>query len=149
MKKAGLIIIALLVMTAGFSQKPVNWNYSVKKISKKVYEVHLKATIEDGWHLYAQQQPDNFIGTKTTIKFNQHPLLFFNGAVKEVGSLQRSKEPVLETESWQYKNEVDFVQKITLKSNGKTNVTGSIEFQVCTDDKCLPPDTVQFNVLVE
>jgi len=149
MKKG--IGFCLVVMTAIAiqAQKPVVWNCSAKKLSDKVYEVHLKATIQDGWHLYAQQQPENFIGTPTTIKFSKHPLLFFEGKIKEIGVLEKSKEISLDIESWQYNNEVDFVQLVTLKSNVKTNLSGSIEFQVCTDEMCLQPAIVNFNIALD
>src|SRR6185503_1046734 len=108
-----------------------------------------KASIDDGWHLYAQRQPDNFIGVPTTITFNKHPLLVFDGKIKEVGKLERMKEPALDIESWQYTNEVDFVQKVTVKNSTKTKVSGSIEFQVCTDEMCLQPDLVKFSIEIE
>ena len=149
MKKG--IGFCLVVMTAIAiqAQKPVTWNYSAKKISDKVYEIHLKATIQGGWHLYAQQQPENFIGTPTTIKFSKHPLLFFEGKIKEIGDLEKIKEISLDIESWQYNNEVDFVQRVKLKNNVKTNASGSIEFQVCTDEMCLQPAIVNFNIALD
>lgn len=149
MKKS--ISFCLVVMTAFTlqAQKPVTWNYRAKKISDRVYELHLKATIQDGWHLYAQQQPENFIGSPTTIKFNNHPLLVFDGKTKEVGELEKKKEVSLDVESWQYNNEVDFVQRVTLKSKAKTNVNGSIGFQVCTNQMCLQPTVVNFTVALD
>jgi len=145
------IVFCLVIMTALTvrAQKPVSWNYNAKKISDKVYELHLKATIQDGWHLYAQQQPENFIGTATTIRFSKHPLLVFEGKIKEIGKLEKSREESLDIESWQYNNEVDFVQRVILKNNVKTNISGSIEFQVCTDEMCLQPAIVNFNIVLE
>ena len=147
-KTIGFCLAAMTAITIQ-AQKPVTWNYSAKKISGKVYEVHLKATIQDGWHLYAQQQPENFIGVPTTIKFNKHPLLFFEGKIKEIGELEKSKEESLDIESWQYNNEVDFVQRVTIKNNARTNISGSIEFQVCTDEMCLQPAVVNFNIALD
>jgi hypothetical protein len=149
MKKGIGFCLAVITAITVQAQRPVTWNYSAKKISDKVYELHLRATIQNGWHLYAQRQPENFIGIPTTIKFSKHPLLFFEGKIKEVGELKKSKEESLDIESWQYNNEVDFVQRVTLKNNIKTNVSGSIEFQVCTDEMCLQPAVVNFNIALE
>ena len=43
-------------------------------------------------------------------------------------------------------NKVEFVQTITLKSNVKTAITGEVEFMVCDDRQCLPPDVAKFSV---
>ena len=144
-KTTGFCLGILMAVTAG-AQKPVTWNYSTKKISSNVYELHLKATIDRGWHLYAQQQPKNFIGVPTTIRFSNHPFLVFVGTIRELGDLKKNFEPVLDVAAWQYNNEVDFVQRVTTKNNVKTNVNGSIEFQACTDERCLQPATVSFSI---
>ena len=149
MKKILAACIGILCISTAMAQRPVSWKYTSKKISEKVYELHITATIENGWHLYAQKQPENFIGSPTAFKFNTHPLLVFKGKVKEVGELKKTKEPTLGLESWQYANEVDFVQQVTVKGNVKTAVSGSIEFQVCTDEKCLPPSSVNFNISLD
>ena len=146
MRKICLLSSALLIAFVGLAQKPVSWNYSAKKISDKTYEIHLSATIQDGWHLYAQSQSENFIGTATSIRFTKHPLVFFAGKPTEVGALEIKREPSLGVESREYKESVDFVQRITLKGEIKTNVSGSIEFQVCTDEMCLQPTIVRFSV---
>ena len=59
------------------------------------------------------------------------------------------KDAVLGISANQYANTVDFVQKIKLKSNVKTNFTGNVEYQTCDDKKCLPPKTVNFNVAIK
>ena len=149
MKKAIIFCLAMVAAMTICAQKPVTWTYTAKKIADKTYEIHLKATIQDGWHLYAQAQPENFIGVPTSIKFDKHPLLALDGKIKEIGKLEISKEPSLDIESWQYNKQADFVQRVVLKNNVKTNISGSIEFQVCTDELCLLPATVNFNIAVE
>ena len=53
MKK--LIALAVVVFW-GFSSRaqlnPIIWSFSAQKTSDKTYEVHLKATIQNSWHLY-------------------------------------------------------------------------------------------------
>lgn len=149
MKKYFFTCLGVLAISCGMAQQPVKWTCEAKKISEKVYEVHLKASIQDGWHLYAQEQPENFIGSPTTIKFNKNPLLVFSGKTEEIGKLEKRKEPTLGTEAWQYRNEVVFVQNITLRNNSvKTRIGGSVEFQVCTNEKCLPPATTSFSLAI-
>ena len=44
---------------------------------------------------------------------------------------------------------VGSLQKLKLKTNVKTNFSGSVEYQTCDDKKCLPPKTVNFSVAIK
>jgi thiol:disulfide interchange protein DsbD len=48
--------------------------------------------------------------------------------VKEVGSMEKFMDKNLGISAHQYSNKVDFVQVVKIKSNAKTNVSGSVEF---------------------
>jgi thiol:disulfide interchange protein DsbD len=104
------------------------------------------ATIEKGWHVYAQEQPKDAIAIPTSFSFNKNPLVNFDGKVKEVGKMEKYKDKVLGVTSHQYSDKVVFVQKVKLKGKAKTNVTGKLEFQTCNDEKCLPPKTVNLSI---
>jgi len=127
----------------------VSWSFNSKKISEKTYEVHLTANIQSGWHLYSQDQPSDAIAIPTSVTINNNPLLKFDGKVKEVGSMEKFQDKNLGISAHQYSNKVDFVQVVKIKSNAKTNVSGSVEFQTCDDKKCLPPKTVNFNIALK
>ena len=146
MKSIVFAIIAVLSSMSTKCQNPVNWVYSSKKIADKTYEVHITAIIQNGWHLYSQTQPKEAIAIPTSIKFTKHPLITFKENVKEIGKLEKHKEPALDIEQWQYSEKVEFVQVLVIKSNVKTNINGSIEFQACTNEKCLPAKVVEFSV---
>ena len=53
--------------------------------------------------------------------------------------MEEMKDAALGVSANQYSNTVDFIQKIKLKANVKTNFTGNVEYQTCDDKKCLPP----------
>ena len=46
----------------------------------------------------------------------------------------------------QFSSKVDFVQIVKMKSNAKTNLSGSVEFMVCNDEMCMSPKAVPFNI---
>lgn len=52
------MFIAFFIMSIGALQaqilEPVKWTTSVEKISDTAYTLMAKASIEKGWHLYAQ-----------------------------------------------------------------------------------------------
>ena len=148
-KKSFWILLLLFPVVKGFSQQPVSWNYFAKKISDKVYEVHLKATMNDGWHIYSQKQPKDAIGLPTTVKFTANPLLSLKGNPQEKGKLEKVKNEEIGMENHQYENEVEFVQLVAIKANVKTNITGSVQFMACTEERCLPPETVSFSLQLQ
>ncbi|MEE6187152.1 hypothetical protein PIECOFPK_00280 [Mycovorax composti] len=147
MKNILLAIVAVFTLTATYAQlKPVSWKFSSKKISDKEYEIHMTATIKNGWHLYSQTQPKGAIAIPTKFVFVNNPLVVLKGNVAEVGKLEKYQDPILKVTANQYSNSVTFVQKVTLKAPAKTNVSGNVTFQTCDDKQCLPPEKVSFNV---
>ncbi len=148
MKKLFILFIAAIAFTGISAQNlnPVSWSFSSKKINDKEYEIHLTATMPNGWHVYSQNQPKDAIAIPTSFNFNKNPLVSLEGKVKEVGKLEKFNDPQLDVTAYQYSNKVVFVQKIKLKGKVKTKVTGKLEFQACTDEKCLPPKSVDFSI---
>lgn len=143
------LLLAAVVTTNAQMQNPVQWIYTAKKIADKTYEVHLTASIQNTWHLYSQTQPEDAINQPTEILFKKNPLIVLDGNVKEIGKMQLFKDEKLKISANQYANKVDFVQIVKLKSNTKTNLVGSVEYQTCDDKKCLPPKKIDFTVALK
>lgn len=148
MKKSIILAIAVLFTVVAQAQlaNPVSWTFNAKKLSDKTYELRLTATIQPGWHLYSQVQPEDAIAEPTLLSFNKNPLLTFDGKPKEDGKLEKFHDAKLDVSANQYSSKVDFVQVVKLKAKAKTNVSGTVRFQTCNDERCLPPKTVSFNV---
>jgi hypothetical protein len=149
MKKVFLVALSFMIGALAFAQNPVSWSFTSKKVSDKVYEVVLTASIQPGWHLYSQAQPEDAIAQPTSFSFNNNPLVSFEGKVKEVGKLEKYRDDKLDVSANQYSNKVEFVQVVKLKGKAKTAVTGKLEFQTCDDKKCLPPKTVPFTIALK
>ncbi|MBL7741514.1 MAG: hypothetical protein JNK14_20000 [Chitinophagaceae bacterium] len=149
MKKAFLLLSVFAVVVFAQAQvNPVNWTFTAKKINDKTYELHIAATIQSGWHLFSQSQPEDAIAEPTVIAFNKNPLLTLDGKAKEEGKLEKFHDAKLDLSANQYSESVKFVQVVKLKAKAKTNVSGSVRFQTCNDKRCLPPKTVTFNVAI-
>lgn len=148
MRKSFLFFLLVAITITGNTQalNPVSWTFSSKKIADKTYELRLTATIESGWHLYSQIQPQDAIAEPTLITFNNNPLLTLEGTIKEDGKLEKFHDAKLEVSANQYSKKVDFIQTVKLKANAKTKVSGNVRFQTCNDEKCLPPKTIRFDV---
>lgn len=149
MKKITLVLSMVLFTIAGaFAQieKPVTWSYAAKKVSKTEAVLYIKATIEDKWHIYSQNIKDGG-PVKTTFSFSPS---------KDFGLVGKTTEPkaVVKYESTfkmnvsYFENSVIFQQKIKL-NKATTVVKGKVEFMVCNDKQCLPPEEVEFSVPVK
>src|SRR5258708_30129963 len=83
-RKTGLLftlLFFLLHVTANAQDSSlVKWVASSKKISDGVYELHLKATIDKGWHLYTK---DNQIDGVAGLKFS-----FADSSIQKQGETQ-------------------------------------------------------------
>jgi len=149
MKKTILLALITVLAVSLKAQNPVTWTFSSKKIGDKKFEVHMTATIQSGWHLFSQTQPDDAIAIPTGFVINKNPLLEVDGKIKEVGKLEKFHDAKLEVSAHQYADKVDFVQVVKLKANAVTNVNGVVEFQTCNDEKCLPPKKINFSVALK
>ena len=147
------VVFFLAILLGTFTTKaqlnPVSWSFTSKKVAEKTYEIHLTATMQAGWHLYSQVQPEDAIAIPTGFKINSNPLLSLEGKIKELGKMQKFHDAKLEVSANQYADKVDFVQVVKLKASAKTNLTGSVEYQTCDDKKCLPPKTINFSIAVK
>ncbi len=147
MKSSLLVFVLLLTTVCSQAQlQPVVWSYGAKRTADRTYEVEIKATIKKGWHLFSQTQPADAIAIPTAFKIHPNPLLVRKGALREIGKLEKYKDKTLGVTAYQYADQVRFVQTVTLKAKAKTVFAGSVEFQTCDDEKCLPPQKVNFSI---
>jgi DsbC/DsbD-like thiol-disulfide interchange protein len=149
MKRILQIAYCLIVSEVAFGQtrsNPVHFAFRAEKTGDKTYAIHLTATMDPGWHIYAQVQPKTAISVPTKISFTRSPLLVLDGNVVEKGIKETQTIKEAGIEQFMYKKTVDFVQAVKIKTAIKTTLTGSITFQVCTDKECLPPATVPFSI---
>lgn len=146
MKKLILFFCVIMIGLSASAQmlNPVKWSYSAKKVSDKMYEVHLTALLDNKWHMYAQDAGEG--PEPTSFTFNPNPLVKLDGKVKEVGKLEKSFDPNFNSTLKFYSNKVDFVQRVKLKSSASTYLKGTVSYMVCDDKKCLPPKEVPFSV---
>ena len=140
--------LALFTITGAFAQleSPVTWSYAAKKINATSAELYIKATIDEGWHLYSQfLKPGG--PNKTTIAFTPSKDFALVGTTTEPKPITYFDKTFKMDVSY-FADQVVFRQKIKLNANS-TVVKGKIEFMVCDDSRCLPPDEVAFSIPVK
>jgi thiol:disulfide interchange protein DsbD len=140
-------ILLFLLLLWGNSQaqilEPVKWHFSSEH--QEVNQVLLKftATIEPGWHLYSQEVPENG-PIPTTFTFNKSDAYKPEGRVSEPRPYEEFDESFGMDIKF-FKDEVVFTQIVHLKTDDPVIISGSVEFMVCDDSRCLPPTTVDFS----
>ena len=140
-------LLLLSILSVAQSSKEVKWDYSAKKIADKTYEIHMTATINGDYHMYAQNVGGDG-PVPTSFSFSKNPLLITEGKVKEAGKMIKRFESAWNHNVSYYEGKVDFVQVVKLKANAKTSLSGKVEFMVCNEKQCLPPAEVPINVNV-
>jgi len=152
MKTKWLLILLLIGLTTTLHaqiESPVHWAYGKKKIGIDTYEIHLRATVDGGWHIYSQQQPDNAVAQPTSFKFNTTNQIILVGKTKELGKLEHFEDPTSGIGASQYSGSVDFVQVIRIKDPAVSIITGTLTYQTCNDHMCLQPEDVKFSVPIK
>ncbi|CAN5355706.1 hypothetical protein BH09BAC2_BH09BAC2_21430 [soil metagenome] len=142
MKKILIAFLMFAAVSVADAQilNPAKFDYSVKKKSADLYEVHIKAIIEPGWHLYSVTNPEG--GAQATIiKFTEGKA---TGSIKEAGKLKTVYDKQFKVNQKYFEKTVDFVQLVKIKSGKK--IAGTIEYMLCNDNKCLPPKEIEFKI---
>ncbi len=126
---------------------PVKWKVSLEQESDTRYNVLIKATIDEGWHLYSQKQfGEEFVGPiPTEFSFNASETTF-----KLLGETQEPDvapifDPVFEIDVVFFEDEAMFIQPIEIIDKSK-EISVDVFYSVCDDEKCLPPETKTFTV---
>jgi thiol:disulfide interchange protein DsbD len=139
-----IFIFLFLTFSLGiFSQieDPLKWATSVEKISDTEFVLVSTATIEDGWHLYAQDVPeDGPIATSFTFENPKNRYSLMGKTTEQEGVTV--DDPVFEMKIKFFENTATFKQKIQTVSDINV-IKGVVEFMVCDDTKCLAPTEIE------
>jgi hypothetical protein len=141
-----LVLSFIALATRAQILTPVHWSYGAKKINKDEAVIFIKATIDDGWHVYSQYVKDGG-PIKTTFTFPASADYTLEGKTIEPTPKTRN-EPVFKMDVSFFEHEVVFQQKIKLKV-AQATVKGTLEYMTCNDHQCLPPDDIDFNIPVK
>lgn len=126
---------------------PIAWKATVTDNAVASATIKITAVIDDGWHLYSLDLPEDGPNA-TTIDFD------LPQGVTLDGRLVPSKKPTEKYDemfalnlSW-WEHSVTFTQKVRI-ADEKTHTVGiSVSFQGCDDQTCIAPKTQQLEVEV-
>src|SRR5690606_36121489 len=134
------LLLAFLVFGLNASAQildPVKWSTSVEKISDTEYDLVITANIEKSWHLYSQNVPeDGPIPTTFTFEDSQAYTLI-GETTEDAGHV--IDDPVFMMRIKFFEDQAVLKQRVKF-TNKPEAIRGSVEFMVCDDSRCLPPN---------
>jgi thiol:disulfide interchange protein DsbD len=145
-------LFLIFIPLFSFSQvlTPVKWSFKVEQTKPEEATLLLIATIDHGWHVYAQDNPlppNGPVSTSFTfIKAKDYQLI---GKVIEPKAIEE-KDSQFDNQTLRYfERKAIFKQKIKVISKTDFQVKGSLEFMCCNDEKCIPPDNVDYSFSIK
>ncbi|WP_179352749.1 protein-disulfide reductase DsbD family protein [Winogradskyella vidalii] len=148
-KKVFLLCLLAFSFSINLSSQvfdPVTWETKVKKVSNTEYDLISTATIDDGWHLYSQNVPENG-PIPTGFSFANNNNFELVGETSEAEG-EIVDDPVFQMKIKFFDHKAEFVQRIKVLNEELSLVEGEVEFMVCDDQRCLPPTYIdlKFNL---
>lgn len=143
-------VFAVLLLACGLASaqilEPVSWSTSVRTLEGGRLELVASAKIDAGWHVYSQ-----FIGSDGPI-----PTTFMTPDSKDLVVQRPVREPKAITEFDKnfgmelayFSKKVDFVIDAKRKNEMAFTYTAEVDFMVCDDARCLPPELVSLTFKV-
>ncbi len=124
----------------GFSQDAaiVQWNATAKKIGEGQYELQLKGTIKDGWHLYAKPikaadvEGLKIIFSDATVQ-NDGPKLI-TGNFKTIG------DKIFELSAEVVETSINITQKIKLSGDVPARLKATLVYFIATESEFIPQE---------
>jgi thiol:disulfide interchange protein DsbD len=158
-------LLVLILTVVGSAQNPTKWSLVLEKNDGTVrsgqsYKAKLVAEIEEGWHLYALDQPAGG-PVPTSIKPAERVPINIIGDIRTGRPTVRADTNFivdgnpLETKFFENRAEFDLVFKGVLEGSEPSNflsadsVAFDVRFQLCNDTFCLPPRTKRVSLAGE
>ncbi|MFL2637104.1 MAG: cytochrome c biogenesis protein CcdA [Flavobacteriaceae bacterium] len=139
LKNLSIKILFTLFSLLTFSQDPVKWSTSVKKINDITFQLNTKAEIEDNWRLYSQNLDDGG-ALPTEFIFEDNSILKSFSNVLEPEPITKY-DPIFKMDQSYFVNNVVFTQNIVLLENfNNDSIIQNLYYQVCDDRVCIFQD---------
>ena len=149
--KIKLFILAFFVGMTSLSAQlydPVDWTFSQEKMDGNQVKLIMTASIEEGWHVYSLDIPEESFILPTEVSFKSTPRYKLIGSVVEptpIEEYDKNAEEVLKF----HEHKVSLYQIIERNSADTFSVRGELSFMVCNDEMCLPPEYIDLNYSIK
>ncbi len=125
----------------------VNVTFSIDQTDCITYLV-ANVNIEKGWHINSIIHPSNSNSIPTEFKINTSKGFSIASDVIEPKPKTEYVKEIDETLSY-HEGKFSIKRKITIKTERDNIVSGFFSFQTCNEYKCLPVETIEFNLKIK
>jgi len=156
MKRVLSFAFALLAAIAAADvQKldPIQWTLTsdvTKAPAGSSVPLHLKATFQEGWHLYSLTTPKGG-PIPTTAELAENPAVKGAKFYQPPPIRQFDKNFNLDTETFEKQVDLPLTANLAPDAKGSVELTANVRYQACNDRQCLPPrkKTAAFTVILD
>ncbi|MFL2637175.1 MAG: protein-disulfide reductase DsbD family protein [Flavobacteriaceae bacterium] len=134
MKRNIIFFFTFIVSHLAFSQNPVKFETTVKKVSDSNFQLITNATIEEGWRLYSQNLLDGG-AIPTEFVYEENDFYILLGPTIESESITKF-DPIFSLDQTYFESFSTFYQDIQIEKN-ISYLNAKIYYQACDDIVCI------------
>ncbi len=148
MKKLIFIFSLFFIIANSLSAQilnPVKWSFEAKKVNDTEFDLVATAKLDKGWNIYTQHINGDDGPIPTKFNFKQTPQYqLIGGKPNEVSDHKKTGyDKIFAMNVTKFSESVQFIQRVKLTGTS-AQVSGSVEYGTCDDEKCLPPQDEPF-----
>ncbi|WP_373019336.1 protein-disulfide reductase DsbD domain-containing protein, partial [Muriicola sp.] len=143
MKTLLSLLTILMLSVASMAQEgedPVQWTQELISTGEGEYELVMKGSIAEGWHVYSQFTAEGGSLPSEFTYVNAGEEYELVGGTLE-SKTQKAYSEIFEVEETFFKKEAIFRQKVRLLNPGLKQIQVELFYQVCKE-VCIPKDVV-------
>ena len=137
-----LVAVLLTLGVYGQMQEPAHFTSQLKMLGGDEAEITFRATIDEGWHVYATD-----LGSDGPISATFHSVKMEGvetvGKLRTRGSVTKQFDRIFGMELRYFEHQATFVQKVRF-TRPQYAIDCYLEYGACNDMMCLPPSQVEF-----
>ena len=141
-----LPLFAALFAAASAAGQNVTWTGTAERLDDNAYRIVLEAAIPAGYHMY-DMGPYDGGPNATTITFTPNEDVTLEGGVEQLDTPHRYFDELFGMEIGTFSGKARFAQRVKL-SVPESSVKAQIEWMICDDTSCMPPDDTELTIAV-
>lgn len=138
-----LLVFFSLLSTWAFGQEKIQWSFDYVAFPSSL---QINSKIENGWHLYALDLDPSIGPVPTQIVLEKNKLVKELHPFEASTIAKKSYDANFGAEVSYYEHNFHAFKRILVKK--PTTVKGELTYMLCDDKRCLPPQTVPFEIKV-
>jgi hypothetical protein len=138
-----LFVFFSFIGTWAFGQEKIQWSFEFNPYPASL---QISAKIENGWHLYALDLDPNIGPVPTQIVLEKNKAVKILNSFEASTKAKQSYDPNFGAEVSYFEQSFEASNRIVVKKT--TTARGELTYMLCDDKRCLPPQSIPFEIKV-